>query len=151
MNFEEQYEKIYRFCYFKVHNRETAEDITQEAFLRYLKAIENKEKNITISYLYKIALNLCIDEYRKKQEQALDYDVISENNLEEDVVTRIFVREALLKLEEIDREILLLRYVNEVSILEIARLYDISRFAVYRRILKAENKFKKILEKENLR
>lgn len=41
--------------------------------------------------------------------------------------------------------------MNEVSILEIARLYDISRFAVYRRILKAENKLKGILGKENLR
>lgn len=34
---KEQYDKIYRYCYFKLHNRELAEDITQETFLRYLE------------------------------------------------------------------------------------------------------------------
>ena len=37
VDIEEQYEKIYRYCYFKLKNRESAEDITQEAFLRYLE------------------------------------------------------------------------------------------------------------------
>lgn len=32
-NIEKQYDKIYRYCYFKLHNRHTAEDITQETFL----------------------------------------------------------------------------------------------------------------------
>ncbi len=34
---ETQYDKIYRYCYFRLHNRETAEDLTQEAFLRYFE------------------------------------------------------------------------------------------------------------------
>lgn len=34
---DEQYDKIYRFCYLRVKHRETAEDITQETFLRYLE------------------------------------------------------------------------------------------------------------------
>ena len=36
---QNQNEKIYRYCYFKLHNRELAEDITQETFLRYLEKI----------------------------------------------------------------------------------------------------------------
>uniref|UniRef100_UPI004056704F RNA polymerase sigma factor n=1 Tax=Acetatifactor sp. TaxID=1872090 RepID=UPI004056704F len=35
LDLEEQYDKIYRYCYFKVRKREVAEDITQEAFLRF--------------------------------------------------------------------------------------------------------------------
>ena len=35
MDLSEQYDKIYRYCYFKVHHCQTAEDITQETFLRY--------------------------------------------------------------------------------------------------------------------
>ncbi len=38
MDIEEQYDKIYRFCYYRVKNKETAEDLTQETFLRFLKA-----------------------------------------------------------------------------------------------------------------
>ena len=36
IDLEEQYDKIYRYCYYKLHHREKAEDITQEAFLRFL-------------------------------------------------------------------------------------------------------------------
>ncbi len=38
MDLEEQYDKIYRYCYFKVRRRETAEDITQETFLRFFES-----------------------------------------------------------------------------------------------------------------
>lgn len=41
MDLEEQYDKIYRYCYFKVHQRETAEDITQETFLRFLDSSDD--------------------------------------------------------------------------------------------------------------
>ena len=34
---QKQYEKMYSYCYFKLHNRELAEDITQETFLKYLE------------------------------------------------------------------------------------------------------------------
>ncbi len=33
LDIEEQYEKIYRYCYYRLHDREQAEDITQEIFL----------------------------------------------------------------------------------------------------------------------
>ncbi len=37
VDIEEQYDKIYRYCYFRLRSRQTAEDITQETFLRYLE------------------------------------------------------------------------------------------------------------------
>ena len=35
MDLEDKYDKIYRYCYFKVRHCQTAEDITQETFLRF--------------------------------------------------------------------------------------------------------------------
>lgn len=35
LDIEEQYEKIYRYCFYRLHSREQAEDITQETFLRW--------------------------------------------------------------------------------------------------------------------
>ena len=34
---EDQYDKIYRYCYFRLRDRQTAEDVTQGTFLRYLE------------------------------------------------------------------------------------------------------------------
>lgn len=37
MDIEEQYDKIYRYCYFKLHDMQLAQDITQETFLRFYR------------------------------------------------------------------------------------------------------------------
>ena len=66
MDYEAQYDKIYRYCYYKVNNAAVAEDITQETFLRFLENSTYKENGKELNYLYTIARNLCIDEYRKR-------------------------------------------------------------------------------------
>ena len=72
INLEEQYDKIYRYCYFKIHHKERAEDITQETFLRFFKNDSRMENEEAMRFLYTIAHNLCIDEYRKRQNLTLD-------------------------------------------------------------------------------
>lgn len=52
---EEQYDKIYRYCYFKLHSRELAEDVTQETFLRYLEHYNCLTTVSALKYLYTIA------------------------------------------------------------------------------------------------
>lgn len=51
---EEQYDKIYRFCYMKTKHRQSAEDITQETFLRFLEDHTYKEMGKMLAYLYTI-------------------------------------------------------------------------------------------------
>ena len=62
----EQYDKIYRYCYFKLHNAHVAEDITQETFLRFLECEGYRDAGKPLAFLYTVARNLCIDEFRKK-------------------------------------------------------------------------------------
>lgn len=148
MDLEEQYDKIYRYCYFKIRKREIAEDITQETFLRFLESRDYKNKGKSLHYLYAIAHNLCIDEYRRNRTEPL-CDEEADSYTEDHMITRVSVKIALSKLEETDRELLLLRYVNEVPVSVIGKLFGISRFAVYRKITHATKNLKEKLGKED--
>lgn len=75
LDLEEQYDKIYRYCYFRLHQRETAEDITQETFLRFFESRGYVNKGKSLQYLYTIAHNLCVNEYRKPKTEPLDEDM----------------------------------------------------------------------------
>lgn len=148
MDIEKQYDRIYRYCYFKLKNREAAEDITQEAFLRYLERYRFASPETALKYLYTIAKNLCIDEYRKPAAVPLPED-IPEPSGEEDRLTNLALYQALREMPSELQELLLLRYVNEVPVSVIAALCGISRFALRRRLLVATDLLRKKLREED--
>lgn len=155
VDMEEQYDKIYRYCYFKVQNRQTAEDITQETFLRFWEAYQGITSGQALKYLYTIARNLCVDEYRrhsmeyKKNEKEALQGASKENGFcEEAILTSLAVKTALSELEREEQELLLLRYVNEVPVFVIGKVWGISRFAAYRKINAASKKLKEKLREE---
>lgn len=143
---KEQYDKIYRYCYFKLGNARLAEDITQETFLRSLENGRFREGGRPLAFLYTVARNLCIDEYRRKKPEYLPkerWEAISDPAFqeggEERLLDRIILKKALEELSEKERELILLRYVNEVPVTELADMLGVSRFTVYRetkRVLK---------------
>ena len=145
MDIEVYYDKIYRYIFFKVNNKALAEDLTQETFLKFLKAeCEEPER-----FLYTIARNLCIDEYRRvKPISTDDEEVLTQTyEFEEETVERTTIRDALSQLDDDDREMVILRFVNEEPIGEIAKMFNISRFAVNRKLSKAKSKLKELLER----
>lgn len=143
MSIEDEYDKIYRYCYFKLRSRESAEDVTQEAFLRYFERFGDKD---SAAVLYTIAKNLCIDRLRRMPFEPLDEEMPTAS-CEDEVVGRLTVRAALEALPEGMREILLLRYANELGISQIAGILGISRFAVSRRLKAAEKSLREQLLK----
>lgn len=149
MDLEEQYDKIYRYCYFRLHSRELAEDVTQETFLRYFEHDYRLTSGAALRCLYTIARNLCVDVSRSPRTLPLE-EIPPEETTEEQTMTGIAVKSVLSKLDDGERELLLLRYVNEVPVAEIGRLLGISRFAVYRKLLSASNRFREELRKEDL-
>ena len=138
---EEQYDKIYRYCYFKVRRQEVAEDITQETFLRFFERYGHYGNAWTLQYLYRIAHNLCVDEYRKPAMEQIPEEMYEESR-EDEVVTRLMMKDILASLSEEEKELLLLRYVNEVPVTAICQILQISRFALYRKLKKALHKLK---------
>ena len=53
MDIEEQYDKIYRYCYFKMYDDQIAQDITQETFLRFCKQGFTTREDELLNFVYK--------------------------------------------------------------------------------------------------
>lgn len=136
---QEQYDRVYQYCYYRLGDAYLAEDITQETFLRFLESDSYQDTGRPLAYLYTVAKHLCIDESRKKKTEPLPED-LPERDKEEEQIDSIMLREALKDLEEREREMIFLRYVNEVPVADLAAFYGKSRYALYREI-------KKILKK----
>lgn len=145
---QEHYDKIYRYCYFKVGNSTLAEDLTQETFLKYFAQDSYIERGKQLAYLYTIARNLCMDAFRKKQPEKLA-DELPDTDSMDRVELRITIRQALKTLPEQEQELLLFRYANGLSVGEIAAIMGISRFAVYRRTRSALASLKAFLREED--
>lgn len=66
---------LYHMLYKMVHNKEEAEDLVQEAFMKAFRALASFNEEYAFStWLYKIAANNCIDFLRKKRLQTYSYD-----------------------------------------------------------------------------
>lgn len=146
LEINEQYDKIYRYCYFRVQDRMLAEDLTQETFLRYFAQTSYIHRGKQLAYLYTIARNLCIDHYRKKQTEELKEE-ITENPMEQ-VDTSLYIRMAVEKLPEEMQELILLRYVNQLTVREICRLTGMSRSSEYRMEKEAVRRLQELLREK---
>jgi RNA polymerase sigma-70 factor (ECF subfamily) len=149
LSLQEQYEKIYKYCYFKVKNAPLAEDLTQETFLRFFNQNSYISRGKPLAYLYAIAKNLCIDAYRKTDEQPLSEDIADKGTEINALETSIAVKEAVAVLPNDIQEILLLRFSNDLSIKEICEITGLSRFAIGRKVKSGLEKLKMILREED--
>lgn len=136
MDIEEQYNRIYRYCYMKTRDHHTSEDLTQETFLHFLENHSYREIGKQMAYLYVIARNLCNDYYRSGTRN----EIPTENKQEKEDISsnisfeQVKILDALERLEPLERELILLRYINEEPVGRIAEITQMSRFSVYRRI-----------------
>ena len=137
MNLEDQYDRIFKYLYFRLHDKDLAEDMTQEAFLRFLASRTYRDENRQLQYLYTIARNLCNQHYRDREiTYSLEEtgDLLESESFEQSLLWRMSLRDALGQLSPEEREMLFLRYINEVPVSVMGGLYNISRFAVYRKL-----------------
>jgi len=70
--------KIYNFVYFRTHHKETSEDLTSQVFFKALEKIRqfNIERGSFSSWIYRIARNAIIDQYRMKKDDAIFEDAL---------------------------------------------------------------------------
>lgn len=151
MDIKVQYEKLLRYCYMKTNDRLLAEDIVQEAYLRFWQSHHYKDTGKEMAYLYTIARNLCVDEFRKQKHlniEDLSDSIASERSEPETVINRLTIEKALESLPEELREIVTLRYISEISTADIGKIMGMSRFAVQRRLKTGLAILKKELEGE---
>lgn len=143
---------VFRYCFFKLSNRESAKDIVQETFVKTWQYIrEGKDIGNLKAFLYKVARNLVIDEYRKQKTGSLDdlqeggFDVATKEDMT--VSTEVdIVFEAVEKLEPHYREVIVMRFVHDLSPKEIADILGENENAVSVRLNRAVKKTQDLLQ-----
>lgn len=151
-DFAQYGDAIFRFCMVKVSNVELAEDMTQEVFMRYWgylrtdKAIANPR-----ALLYTIANNMAKDWYKKKKTDSLDDQIALGYQPAEQSAGPIAQAEhqeivdALNCLEERDREIMVMRYVEGLEPKDIAQLLSESANVISVRLNRATKRLQTVL------
>ena len=133
--YDKYIDKIYRFVFLKVNSPEVAEDLTSETFLRGWQTFKIQNSKFRIqnppAFLYQIARNLVVDYYREKgrvQVVSADYRIIDPRiNLEEKAnLNSDFeqVRRALANLKDEYQDVIIYRYLDELSVPEIAKVME---------------------------
>lgn len=135
----ENYDAIYKYCYWKIGNSEDAQDITQEVFLQFVRNIDTySDKGKPRAFLYTISKNLCINWHKKYKPDYLETSIETIDTSASDMINNITDRidlEYLVKQLPIEQqEVIVLRYGHELKINEIAKITDTTRFTVRYRI-----------------
>lgn len=148
------YPEILRYCLWHAPNRSLAEDATQETFLKVIRYSDRYiHKGKFKSFLYQIASNTCIDLRRKKwltdtslDELQIEY-VYEEKGFEE-VIEDIQLRHLVRNLPDELKEIVLLRFGQDLTIREISEIVDQPLRTVQSRLRSALKQIKVEMRKE---
>ena len=150
---------LFRFLTMKIADREVARDLTQETFTR---AWDYRRGGGVIRdwkpFLFRTAYNLVVDVYRKKRSVSLDaliddqgFAVSDDSADEKQAIVSAemsIVRKGIDQLDETYRDIILLRYTEDLPPKEIARITGLSENVVSVRIHRGIEKLKNILGPE---
>lgn len=152
--------KLFRHIYFRINMKEDAEDLTSQVFLKtwvYLRDSRNEIKDLK-NFLYRTAHNLIIDYYRKKPRAPLpinekfektffyEKDIVQEINSQEELQ---MVRDAIYRLKKDFRDVVVLRYVDDFSIEEIASITQKSKNVIYITLSRAIKELKLLTGEES--
>jgi|SRR3990167_9045478 len=134
---------IYRFIYFKVATRQDAEDLTSEVFLKIWQYITETDEIIENlrALLYRTARNLVIDSYRQKARRDITQDTEILNTIQDERQQNFLsqieagfemknIEKVLRQMKDDYREIIILRFLEELSISEIAKILDKSKGSI---------------------
>ncbi|MBU9721941.1 MULTISPECIES: RNA polymerase sigma factor [Bacillaceae] len=148
---------VYKFIFYFIYDKEQAKDIMQDTFIKAYNNLETFNGENPKSWLYKIARNLAIDYMRRNKLKAYLTPTISKSlsstpeesfslNEQEKELYR-----ALEKLKRPYREVIILRKIKELSIMETAQILGWSESKVKTNLSRGLNHLKNQLEKEGFR
>ncbi|OHA16397.1 MAG: hypothetical protein A3H57_05145 [Candidatus Taylorbacteria bacterium RIFCSPLOWO2_02_FULL_43_11] len=151
--YDRYFDKIYRYVYYKVLNKDTTEDLVSDIFFKAIQKIDtfDQTKGIFSSWLYNIALNSIIDHYRSRKHHA-DIEDAYDLSLDERIEEKIDAKDNLQKVSEYlnylspkQREIVILRVWQEMPYKEIAEIIggseDSAKMAFSRAVKEIRLKF----------
>ena len=152
-------DQVFRYVFYMVHNEHTAEDLTQETFIKVHRSLETFQFQSSIqTWVYQIARNTTLD-YLKRKKLVSFFDpsrllqLIKESERSAiDIVTHTEEREQLymylLALKKEYREVLILRKINELSVKETALILNWSEDKVKSMTARGLKKLKEEIERK---
>ncbi|MDR3219815.1 MAG: sigma-70 family RNA polymerase sigma factor [Dysgonamonadaceae bacterium] len=158
---------VYSYIYFIVRNRELAEDIFQETFVKAIMTIKQgryTENGKFRAWINRIAHNLIIDNYRQeKNEQTIsnddcEMDLFNNAKLSEGTIEDEMIRSQILSdvkrlinyLPDNQKEVLILRYYQDLSFKEIADITGASINTALGRMRYAILNMRRMAEEKNM-
>lgn len=158
---------VYHIAYRMMQNEQEAKDISQEIFLKVYKNIQKfDEKSAFSTWLYRIAVNTCIDALRKrKRTESISLEEHRQQHYNEEIADsaqtpeesylqkekQIRVMETIQKLSPEHKAMILMRDMENMTYGEIAECLSLSLGTVKSRIVRAREQFKKeFLSKKEL-
>lgn len=156
---------VYHIAYRMMQYEQEAKDISQEIFIKVYRNLPKfDEKSAFSTWLYRIAVNTCIDALRKnkikqtvsleqhtEQNQTIAYTTETPENVYLNKEKQNTIMEALQNLSPEHKAIILMRDIQNMTYGEIAECLSVSLGTVKSRIARAREQFKKeFLEKKEL-
>jgi RNA polymerase sigma-70 factor (ECF subfamily) len=159
--YEEYADAIFRHCLFRVFDRDRAQELTQDTFLRTWESVRSGQEIRNLrAYLYRVANNLVIDEARKRKVRgpSASLETLREEtgfdpgeDKRPELEARLEGQKALALLAKLDApyvEILTLRYVEELEPREIAEQLGVTANVVSVRIHRGLKQLKQLMEEQ---
>jgi RNA polymerase sigma-70 factor (ECF subfamily) len=131
--YSQTWETLYRYVYFRVQNRQEAEDITQEAYVKVLSKWGQKTSrpDHPMEYLKATALNIIRDRWRKTKRKGAEINLEAVKSPEtavespaEAATLRVMIEDALKRLSEDQRRVIELRIIKGFSVSRTADMMD---------------------------
>lgn len=154
---ERWWNKIFAFISFKIRNYDEAKELVQEVFLKIYLKLESFDSSFKFStWAFKIAQNLTIDYLRKQHitktelsdKSAITFKNPLSNLIESEENKKIW--DAVEKLPEEFKEVIILRHLQELSYEEIAKILNLKLGTVKNRIFKARKYLADLLKDEKM-
>lgn len=150
--YDELADGIFRHCYFRIYDYERARELMQETFTRAWEYLAKGKKVQNLkAFIYKIATNIIIDETRKKKTVSLEEIIEQGTEIKIADHDKIIVKaEAarfiglMKKMKEKERNLIVMRYINNMSPKEIAENLGKTENAVSVGLNRAIKKLKNI-------
>ena len=156
---KKHYSNIYSYCYRSVQNKDIAEDLTQEIFMKLVSSIYNyRFTGKFTNYIFTIAVNTCADYFRKtKHNYEYDYEIetiVSKELSPEELMIK-YNEQAVIKhkidiLPDIQKDAIILYYYHDLKAKDIAIITGVPLATVKSRIKQGLDKLKKSYGKDNL-
>ena len=166
--YERHYQPVFAFILRLVRDRQLAEDLVQETFLRVYGSRERWEpKSKFTSWMYRIARNLCIDEKRRYWNRLVQCDSDAPQGESGDLLSFVdtteekgpdarqqytskvhaeIIRRAIDSLSEDQREVIILNKYQGLSYIEISEILGVTPESIKQRAYRAHLKLRKMLK-----